>query len=173
VLKLVMLLSKVAFHLVLTIMRCEMKLLKKLKGILLKKKAVLLSFGSLALLTLLAPALGYAAAGDVTQGLSMGSISHNVNSSMQSISTIIHAISILGGIAFFVAFAFKAKQHRDNPTQVTIGQPLMYLFLAIILTALPWFISSSKQMVYGSTAKVSNWDGSQMNQLFGSAVQGN
>ena len=147
-----------------------MKLLKKLKGILLKRKAALLGFGSLTLLALLVPALGYA---DLQQGVAMSAISHNVNSSMQSISTIIHAISILGGIAFFVAFAFKAKQHRDNPTQVTIGQPLMYLFLAIILAALPWFISSSKQMVYGSTAKVSNWDGSQMNQLFGSAVQGN
>jgi intracellular multiplication protein IcmD len=147
-----------------------MKLLKKLKGMLLKKKAVLLSLGSLGLLSLLVPALGYAA-GDITQGLSMASISHNVNSSMQSMSTIIHAISILGGIAFFVAFAFKAKQHRDNPTQVTIGQPLMYLFLAIILAALPWFISSSKQMIYGTSGQVSNWDGKQMTELFGSAAQ--
>jgi len=159
-----MLVSKAALLLVVTIKRYEMNLLKKLKGMLLKKKGVLLTVATIGLVGVLAPTMGFA---DVTQGIAMSKISGNVNDSMRNISYIIHAISILGGIAFFVAFAFKAKQHRDNPTQVTIGQPLMYLFLAIVLAALPWFISSSKQMVYGGSAKVSNWNHEQMGQLFG------
>jgi intracellular multiplication protein IcmD len=144
-----------------------MNLLKKLKGIFTKNKAVLITFATLGVAALVAPTMGFA---DVTQGVAMSSINANVSSSLQNVSYIIHAISILGGIAFFVAFAFKAKQHRDNPTQVTIGQPLMYLFLAIVLAMLPWFISSSKRMVYGSSATVSSWDHKQMDTLFGGSV---
>lgn len=142
-----------------------MNLLKKLKGILIEKKAILLSIGIIGLIAIFAPDLGFAA--DVKKGVAMASINKNVTGALHNMSAIIHAVSILGGIAFFVAFAFKAKQHRDNPTQVTIGQPLMYLFLAIVLAMLPWFISSSKQMVYGTGASVSQWDHKQMTDLFG------
>lgn len=146
-----------------------MNLLKKLKGIFTKKKAVLLTLATLGLATLLAPTFGFAAdgGGALQSGVAMSSISDQVTSSLKNFSYIIHAISILGGIAFFVAFAFKAKQHRDNPTQVTIGQPLMYLFLAIVLAALPWFISTSKRMVYGGDVHVSQWDHAQLNELTG------
>lgn len=142
-----------------------MKLLQRLKAALLKRKRVLLAVGSLGLLAFLTPVSGLAA--DVTKGISMSQISDNVTDAMKSLASIIHAVSILGGIAFFVAFAFKAKQHRDNPTQITIGQPLMYLFLAIVLAMLPWFISSSTQIVYGDDASVSQWDHAQMKELFG------
>lgn len=148
-----------------------MNLLKKLKGFLLKNKAVLLSVFTIGLIALVAPSFGFAA--DIKKGVSMASINGNVTGSLQNMSSIIHAVSIIGGIAFFVAFAFKAKQHRDNPTQVTIGQPLMYLFLAIVLSMLPWFISSSKQIVYGTGVSVGQWDHSQMNDLFGATAKPN
>jgi intracellular multiplication protein IcmD len=147
-----------------------MRFLKGLKRMLVKQKFVLLALSTLGLLAFLAPELTFA---NVKQGVSMAAINQNVTDSLQNMASIIHAVSILGGIAFFVAFAFKAKQHRDNPTQVTIGQPLMYLFLAIILATLPWFISSSKQVVYGTSASVSQWDHSQMNTLFGNTSSGN
>ena len=141
-----------------------MKLLRKFKSVVLKNKRVLLTVGSLGLFAFLAPAWGFA---DVKTGISMSQINENVTDAMQNMASIVHAVSILGGIAFFVAFAFKAKQHRDNPTQITIGQPLMYLFLAIVLSMLPWFISSSTQIVYGQDAEVSQWDHGQMKELFG------
>ena len=145
-----------------------MNFLRKTKNCFLNRKAVLAVLATLGLLVLFAPTSGFAA--DLATGISMDNINKNVTSSLQNVASIIHAVSILGGIAFFVAFAFKAKQHRDNPTQVTIGQPLMYLFLAIVLAMLPWFISSSKRMVYGRNASVSQWDHSQMKTLFGATV---
>lgn len=143
-----------------------MNLLKKLKNIFVKNKAVVLTMATLGL-AVAVPTLGFAD-GSLTDGVAMSSIKASVSGSMENISYIINAIAILGGIAFFVAFAFKAKQHRDNPTQVTIGQPLMYLFLAIVLATLPWFISTSKRMVYGgsSSVGVSQWDNKNMQDLF-------
>ena len=80
----------------------------------------------------------------VSDAKSMSDIATSVTGSFQAVAKILRAVSILAGIAFFVAFAFKAKQHRDNPTQVTIGQPLMYLFLAVILAMMPCSTSNHR-----------------------------
>ena len=145
-----------------------MKLLSKLKSVFTKNVLTVGAIFTGALAIMLTPSVGFAAT--LASGVAMASIETHITSSLQSISGIIHAVSILGGIAFFAAFAFKAKQHRDNPTQVTIGQPIMYLFLAIILAMLPWFITTSKNIVYGGSQKVSNWNHDQMNTLFGATT---
>ena len=113
------------------------------------------------------PDVVYCSSDQLIAGISMAEISANITRALRSIAGIIHSVAVFGGIAFFVAFAFKLKQHRDNPTQVTIGQPLLYLFLAIILCMLPWFISTTARMFYGTEAAVSQWNHSQMSQLFG------
>lgn len=110
------------------------------------------------------PSCAYA---DIAKGISMNKINVNVTSALHNVSEVVQAVAILAGIVFFVAFCFKLKQHKDNPTQVTIGQPLIYLFLAISLSMLPMMITTSKRVIFGPSATNSKWDHRHMNQIFG------
>ena len=42
-------------------------------------------------------------------------------------------MSFIAGLGFMVAAFFKFKQHKDNPTQVPIGNPLTYLLIGLLL----------------------------------------
>lgn len=50
------------------------------------------------------------------------------------------AISYLAGAGFIVAAIFKFKAHKDNPTQVTVGTPVMLLFVGVALLFFPEII---------------------------------
>ncbi len=51
------------------------------------------------------------------------------------------AIAYLAGAGFVVAAIFKFKAHKDNPTQVTVGTPIMMLFIGIGLLLFPSIVS--------------------------------
>lgn len=46
-----------------------------------------------------------------------------------------------GGAGFCAAAIFKFKAHKDNPTQVPVGTPIMLLFVGITLLFLPTIIN--------------------------------
>ena len=53
------------------------------------------------------------------------------------ILNIVTAVSYLAGAGFIVAAIFKFKAHKDNPTQVTVGTPVMLLFVGVALLFFP------------------------------------
>jgi hypothetical protein len=55
---------------------------------------------------------------------------------------VIISIAYLAGAGFVVAAIFKFKAHKDNPTQVTVGTPIMLLFVGIGLLFLPAIVTS-------------------------------
>jgi intracellular multiplication protein IcmD len=46
-----------------------------------------------------------------------------------------------GGAGFCAAAIFKFKAHKDNPTQVPVGTPIMLLFVGVTLLFLPSIIN--------------------------------
>lgn len=77
-----------------------------------------------------------------TGGVTVGTIADNLKTSITSVGSLITAVSVVAGIGFGVAAMFKFKQHKDNPTQVPLGQPLAFLSIAVLLVWLPFILAS-------------------------------
>ena len=62
-----------------------------------------------------------------------------------------------GGAGFCAAAIFKFKAHKDNPTQVPVGTPIMLLFVGITLLFLPSIINlmSNTMGISGTTSAFS------------------
>ena len=80
-------------------------------------------------------AVGLAATGADDQGI--GGLAQNMTSQFKSVGELMIAVSYIAGIAFAIAAIFKFKQHKDNPTQITLGTPLAMLAIGIMLVFLP------------------------------------
>ena len=63
-------------------------------------------------------------------GQTLGSMATNVIASFASIGKLITAGSYIAGLAFSVGAIMKFKQHKDNATQIPIGQPIGLILVA-------------------------------------------
>ncbi len=66
----------------------------------------------------------------------VGTIAGNITSSFTNVTQLITASSYLAGLGFSVGAIMKFKQHKDNPTQIPVGTPIIasaLLFLPTIL----------------------------------------
>lgn len=80
----------------------------------------------------------------------------NMYCSFDPISIMVGGAGYLGGIAFGAAAALKFKQHRDNPTQVSIGFPLVYLTIAVGLVYMPSLLSEGRNTLFSETGEESS-----------------
>lgn len=55
---------------------------------------------------------------------------------------IVVSVAYLSGAGFVVAAIFKFKAHKDNPTQITVGTPVMLLFVGIGLLFFPTLVEN-------------------------------
>lgn len=72
----------------------------------------------------------------------LGDLSQNIRGSSGGILTLFFGMSVVAGLCFAVASAFKFKHHKDSPTQVTVGQPISLLMLGAAMIWLPFIIRS-------------------------------
>lgn len=80
------------------------------------------------------------AAGGTASGI--GGIATSVTNNLQGVAKLITAGSYVAGMAFAIAAIVKFKAHKDNPQQVTLGVPIVYLFVGIALIFIPAVFSS-------------------------------
>ncbi|MAJ82503.1 MAG: hypothetical protein CMF41_06270 [Legionellales bacterium] len=57
------------------------------------------------------------------------------------IAQIFTGMAYVVGLMLFIAAIMKFRQHRDNPQQVTIGQPLTLFGLSVVAIFLPGFLN--------------------------------
>ena len=72
----------------------------------------------------------------------LGSMAALITSSFQSVTLLITSISYLAGIAFAIGAILKFKQHKDQPGQIPIGQPIGLTVIAAALVFLPSVITT-------------------------------
>lgn len=80
----------------------------------------------------------------------LGSIAGNITKNFSSLTQLITACSYIAGIGFAVGAIIKFKQHKDNPTQVTIGTPIALIFVAAALLFLPSILNVTSATLFGS-----------------------
>lgn len=84
-------------------------------------------------------------------GQTLGGMASTITSSFENITKLITAGSYLAGLGFAIGAIMKFKQHKDNPTQITIGQPIGLLVVAIALLFLPSVLSVAGSTMFGSS----------------------
>lgn len=80
---------------------------------------------------------------------SIGQVATEITSSFTSLTKLITAASYLAGLGFSISAIMKFKQHKDNPTQITIGTPIALLFIAAALLFLPSVLGVAGQTLFG------------------------
>jgi intracellular multiplication protein IcmD len=82
--------------------------------------------------------------------ITIGNMASMITASFASLAKLITAGSYLAGIGFAIGAILKFKQHKDNPTQITIGQPIALTFIAASLLFLPSILAMTGSTMFGA-----------------------
>jgi intracellular multiplication protein IcmD len=80
----------------------------------------------------------------------LGTMADLITSSFTSVTKLITAVSYLAGIAFAIGAILKFKQHKDQPGQIPIGQPIGLTVIAGALVFLPSVIYTLGYTAFGA-----------------------
>lgn len=95
-------------------------------------------------------AYAYAQSGNA---MSLCGVSNCILSSSSHIAKLITACSYVLGLGIIVVAILKFKQHKDNPTQTTIGMPISYILIGSALLFLPSCLIMAGLTIFGAAAK--------------------
>jgi intracellular multiplication protein IcmD len=92
----------------------------------------------------------------VAQGdnLSLGTMASSIVSSFTNLAKLITATSYLAGLAFAIGAILKFKQHKENPSNITIGVPIALVIVAAALLFLPTILNMTGYTMFGSPGQV-------------------
>ncbi|MGQ3892567.1 type IV secretion protein IcmD [Legionella sp. CNM-4043-24] len=80
---------------------------------------------------------------------SLGDSANLIRGSFLPMSKLITGGCYVGGLAFMVGAIMKFKQHKDNPTQVTIGTPIALLLVGAGLLFMPSVMGMAGETIFG------------------------
>jgi len=89
----------------------------------------------------------------------VGSVASQVTTNVASIARLITAASYVAGMAFAVGAIVKFKAHKDNPTQITIGQPIALLLVGAALIFMPTVFKVGGSTLFGASGTVAGTSG--------------
>jgi intracellular multiplication protein IcmD len=79
----------------------------------------------------------------------LGAAAKLITASFKPIAYLITGGCYVGGLAFMVGAIMKFKQHKDNPTQVTIGTPIALLLVGAALLFMPSVMGMAGMTMFG------------------------
>jgi len=82
-----------------------------------------------------------------------GAVAKQATTTIDKIGRLITAGSYLAGLGFSIGAIMQFKQHKDNPTQVTIGKPIALTFIAAALLFLPSILSATGYSLFKEGGK--------------------
>lgn len=83
---------------------------------------------------------------------SIGDIAVNITATFESVAKLITATAYLTGAGMFFIAIFQFRQHKENPTQVPLSKPMMFLALGCALLFFPTFVSMTEHTIFGDSA---------------------
>lgn len=75
---------------------------------------------------------------------------------------VINAVALTGGIVFFMSSVFKFHQWRQNPQQISVGQPFFLMMIGVVMISLPLMMGSISRALYGEGGRVVQLGDSQL-----------
>lgn len=83
----------------------------------------------------------------------VGKVATNVFDTLKPVAQLLVYGAYIAGIGFAIAAMLKFKAHKDNPTQVPLGTPIAFLFIAGGLMFLPGVMTTAGGTLFSSNAK--------------------
>jgi intracellular multiplication protein IcmD len=87
---------------------------------------------------------------EAAASVSLGTMASSITGTFTAVGNLITAGSYVGGLAFSIGAIMKFKQHKDNPTQITIGTPIALVFISAALLFLPTILNVTGSTMFGS-----------------------
>lgn len=98
-----------------------------------------------------AAVLGALALGtDSAMAASIGQVAGNIKTSLSGVLELLFTGAYVGGAICGLLAAVKLKAHNDNPQQTPMKTPVILFIVCAILVALPSFLQTSTETVWGS-----------------------
>lgn len=107
------------------------------------------------LMTLVCLGIAFFAGEALAAGETIGTMASTITDTFESVGKLITASSYVAGLGFAISAILKFKQHKDNPQQTPIGQPIGLVFIAAALLFLPTILSVAGNTMFkggGTTA---------------------
>ncbi len=92
----------------------------------------------------------------------IGTMASSITSTFDSVGKLITAGSYIAGLGFAISSILKFKQHKDNPQQTPIGQPIGLLFIAIALLFLPSITTALSNTVFSQGGETAGASGTEI-----------
>ena len=93
----------------------------------------------------------------LAQGLN--TITGNVKGQFGGIVDVMSGLAYIGGIGFGIKSAMKLKEYNEQQGKVPLSTPIMLALVAAILIALPSFLTTGQESVFGAGAQGTSING--------------
>ena len=97
---------------------------------------------------------------EAAAGTTLGTMASSITKTFGNVGLMITGGSYIAGLAFAITAIMKFKQHKDNPTQITIGTPIALVFIAAALLFLPSILDVTGQTMFGAAGTTAGPGGS-------------
>mgnify|MGYP001485722228 CR=1 FL=1 len=99
----------------------------------------------------------------MAQGLN--NVTNVVKSQMPGVAEVLSAVAYVAGVGFGIKAILKLKEHNESKGQVPLSQPITLGIVAGLLLALPTFLQTAKQGVFGAGSKGTTLEGGNIRSI--------
>ena len=85
--------------------------------------------------------------------LELGDMADLLVDQFDNVTSLMIAIAYVAGIGFGLTAVYKFKQHKDNPTQVSVGLPFSMMAISVLLVFLPSIYIPAGNSLFGEGAR--------------------
>ena len=86
-------------------------------------------------------------------------ISERVTEQLGSVATLLTYVAYVAGIGFCLAGIVQFKAHKDNPVQVPLSKPIVYLVVGVGLLFLPTIMGAGGSTIFSDKQQGSDYAG--------------
>lgn len=105
-------------------------------------------------------------ASDVALAQDMSSVLQRVKGQMPDVAEILSAFSYIIGIGFGIKAALKFKEYNESKGRdAHLSQPITLIVVAAILLALPTFLTTGRNTIFGNGTTNTTIDGAAMRAI--------
>lgn len=97
------------------------------------------------------------------QGLN--TVTNVLSNQMSGIVNVISAVAYIIGVALGIKAALKFKEHNETKGQVQLSTPIILAVVAAILLALPTFLKTGKEGIFGTGSTGTDLSGSTLQRI--------
>ena len=95
----------------------------------------------------------------------LNKVTGELKTQMGGVADLLSAVSYIGGVGFGIKAALKLKEQNESKGQTPLSQPITMGIVAALLIALPTFLKTATETLFGGSSQKTTADGGQMRSI--------